>query len=115
MKSEPLLTANFLLSTGFHKIKPEWKFFVLGSMDFSDQPEKQSLGDEKHDSCPTYLPMTQSEIWVSRPRILTTEPGYMPTRMMTKLLVRTGPDSELARMNTLVSLSPNVKRTILST
>ena len=31
------------------------------------------------------------------------------------LLVRTGPDSELARMNTLVSLSPNVKRTILST
>ena len=31
------------------------------------------------------------------------------------VLVRTGPDSELARMNTLVSLSPNVKRTILST
>ena len=31
------------------------------------------------------------------------------------LLVRTGPDSELARMNTLVSLSPNVKRTVLST
>ena len=84
MKSEPLLTANFLLSTGFHKIKPEWKFFVLGSMDLLDQPEKRSLGDEKHDSCSTYLPMTQSEIWVSRPCILTTEPGYTPTCMMTK-------------------------------
>ena len=32
-----------------------------------------------------------------------------------EVLVRTGPDSELARMNTLVSLSPNVKRTLLST
>ena len=32
----------------------------------------------------TYLPMTQSEIWGSRPRIFTTEVGYTPARMTTK-------------------------------
>ena len=31
------------------------------------------------------------------------------------MLARTGPDSEIARMDTLVSLSPNVKRTVLCT
>ena len=52
-------------------------------MDLLDQHGK-SLGGE-NSFCLTYLPITQSEIWVLCPHILTTEPGYTLTRITTKL------------------------------